>query len=121
MQRCTLRVENFGGRLAIAIFDLLAIDDSNEGRRNGRNCSPQGPKVRQRLPTAWTTQDRPCRYAAAPSSPSFFNGTPIARRNCLASSSFLADVTSVMFIPCGRVYLSGLISGKTICSESPRL
>lgn len=121
MQRCTLRVENFGGRLAIAIFDLLAIDDSNEGRRYGRNCSLQEPKVRQHLPTPWPTTDRPCHYAAAPSSPSFFNGTPIARRNCLASSSFLADVTSVMFIPCGRVYLSGLISGKTICSESPRL
>jgi hypothetical protein len=25
MQRCTWRVENFGGRLAAAIFDLLAI------------------------------------------------------------------------------------------------
>ena len=54
-------------------------------------------------------------------SPSFFRGIPIARRNSRASSSLRADVTSVMFIPCGRVYLSGLISGKTICSESPRL
>jgi hypothetical protein len=25
MQRCTWRVENFGGRFAAAIFDLLAI------------------------------------------------------------------------------------------------
>lgn len=120
MHRCTLRVENFGGRLAIAIFDLLAIDDSNEAAKRPQLFN-QGPQLRQHLPRLRTTHDRPCHYAAAPSSPSFFNGTPIARRNCLASSSFLADVTSVMFIPCGRVYLSGLISGKTICSESPRL
>ena len=54
-------------------------------------------------------------------SPSFFRGMPIARRNSFASSSVRADVTSVMFIPCGREYLSGLISGNTICSESPKL
>lgn len=67
-------------------------------------------------------RSKPCRYAAAPpSSPSFLSGTPIARRNSRASSSVRAVVTSVMFMPCGRVNLSGLISGNTICSESPRL
>ncbi len=59
------------------------------------------------------------RYAAA--SPSFLRGMPIATRNCRASSSLRAVVTNVMFIPCGRVNLSGLISGKTICSDRPRL
>jgi len=33
MQRCTFRVENFGGRFAAAIFDLLAMVCSSAGGR----------------------------------------------------------------------------------------
>lgn len=120
MHRCTFRVENFAGRFAEAILDLLAIGDSNESRDHGwtliRFIPPRLPCVPDGTPKTAS-----CRYAAAPPSSSFFRGTPIARRNCRASSSLRAVVTSVMFIPWGRVYLSGLISGKTICSDSPRL
>jgi len=35
MHRCTFRVENFGGRFAAAIFDLLAILDSSAVGRKG--------------------------------------------------------------------------------------
>ena len=35
MQRCTCRVENLGGRLAAAIFDLLAILVSSAGGPGG--------------------------------------------------------------------------------------
>lgn len=107
MQRCTFRVENFGGRLAAAIFDLLAIPDSCWRPTVGRVTSSSFLVMR--------------RYAAAPSSPSFLSGIPIARRNSLASASVRAVVTNVMFMPCGLVNLSGLISGNTICSERPRL
>ena len=93
MQRRTIRVEYLGFRFAAAIFDLLAMVVSV-------GCGLSG-------------------HAAA--SPSFFRGMPIARRNWRASSSVRAVVTSVMCMPWGRVYLSGLISGNTICSESPRL
>jgi len=108
MQRCTFRVENFGGLFAAAIFDLLAMSPSNSGRRATQVLMSPGVH-------------RAGRYAAAPPSSSFFSGTPIARRSCLASSSVRAEVTIVMFIPCGRVNLSGLISGNTICSDRPRL
>ena len=82
MQRCTFRVENFGGRFAAAIFDLLAM------------CVRQ---VRaDRCPV-------PLRRGTAIHSPSFFSGMPIARRSCRASSSLRADVTIVMCMPCGRV------------------
>lgn len=106
MHRRIVRVENFGGRLAAAIFDLLAMVSF---RRRPTSPTVLGKKLN--------------RYAAAPpSSPSvFFIGSPIARNNARASSSVRAEVTNVMFIPCGRDNLSGLISGKTICSESPRL
>ena len=107
MQRRTTRVLNFGGRLAAAIFDLLAMDDPVD-----LLTQPSGPAPAAPIPG---------RYAAASPSPSFLSGIPIARRNSRASSSEPADVTSVMFMPCGRVNLSGLISGNTICSESPRL
>lgn len=107
MHRRTARVENFGVFFAAAIFDLLAMDDPVS-----LFVLPSGP-----VPAAPV----PCRYAAASPSPSFFSGRPIARRNRRASSSEWADVTNVMCMPCGRVYLSGLISGNTICSERPRL
>jgi hypothetical protein len=107
MHRLTARVLNFGGLLAAAIFDLLAMDDPVSLLVQPCGSTPAAPI--------------PCRYAAASPSPSVFNGIPIARRNSRASSSESADVTSVMFMPCGRVNLSGLISGNTICSESPRL
>jgi hypothetical protein len=105
MQRRTARVEYLGLRFAAAIFDLLAMILQCVLRIRGRWWS-------------WRTGEMG-RYAAA--SPSFFRGMPIATRNRLASSSLRAVVTNVMFIPWGRVYLSGLISGKTICSERPRL
>ena len=97
MQRRTIRVENFGGRFAAAIFDLLAIWSS-------LSASP--------------LQDA---YAAASAPSSFFSGTPKPLSSSRAAASDLAVVTIVMFMPWGRVNLSGSISGNTICSESPRL
>jgi len=108
MQRRTIRVENFGFRFAAAILDLLAMVSSVRAAIPVRCLvDPPGGRAQVR------------RYAAA--SPSFFKGMPIATRNCLASSSVRAVVTKVMFMPWGRLNLSGLISGNTICSESPRL
>jgi hypothetical protein len=108
MQRRTIRVENFGFRWAAAILDLLAMVSSVRAAFSIRYSVGQpGGRAEVR------------HYAAA--SPSFLRGIPIATRNCLASSSVRAVVTKVMFIPCGRLNLSGLISGNTICSESPRL
>ena len=112
MQRRTIRVEYLGFRVAAAILDLLAMV---------LQCVLRFRKLRTVMCGGRFTRDSGlgCRYAAA--SPSFLSGRPMATRNCRASSSVRADVTNVIFIPCGRVYLSGLISGKTICSESPRL
>ncbi len=98
MQRRTILVENFGGRLAAAIFDLLAICSSSSAMPDVNDA-----------------------YAAASASPSFLSGTPKPFRSSRAAASVFAVVTIVMFIPCGRVTRSGLISANTICSESPRL
>ena len=86
MHRRTSRVENFGGRLAAAIFDLLAIPSFF-----GVDPQPAG-----------LTGAR-CRYAAASPPPCFLSGSPIATNNSRHSSSVPAEVTNVMFIPCGRV------------------
>lgn len=80
MHRLTRRVENFGVLFAAAIFDLLAMNDS---------------KTFAKASLCTTIH----RYAAASDPSSFFRGIPIARRNSLASSSFRAEVTSVIFIP----------------------
>ena len=80
MHRRTIRVENFGGRLAAAIFDLLAM----VGRLPARPYHAR-------------------RYAAASPSPCFLRGSPMATRNSRASSSVSAEVTKVIFMPCGRV------------------
>src|SRR5947209_5750703 len=49
------------------------------------------------------------------------NGMPKARSSSRASSSLFVLVTKVTSIPCVNVTLSGSISGKTICSDRPRL
>ena len=107
MHRRTARVENLGVFFAAAIFDLLAMDDPVS-----LFVLPSGP-----VPAAPV----PCRYAAASPPPCFFSGSPMATSSSRHSSSVRADVTNVMFMPWGRVYRSGLTSGKTICSERPRL
>src|SRR5262249_949687 len=49
--------------------------------------------------------------------PSVFIGTPSASSSILASSSLSLVVTMATFMPCTCVYLSGLSSGNTSCSE----
>ena len=51
----------------------------------------------------------------------FLNGKPNSRRRAKPSSSVLAVVTKVMFIPSNLLMLSMLISGKMICSVIPRV
>ena len=80
MHRRTSRVENFGGRFAAAILDLLAMDPLLSSLVVG---SVLGIR----------------RYAAASPSPSFLSGSPIATRNSRASSSDVAEVTKVIFMP----------------------
>ena len=49
------------------------------------------------------------------------SGSPIASRNAVASSSFLAVVTITMSMPRALSTLSKLISGNTSCSRRPML
>lgn len=92
MQRRTVRVENFGGRFAAAIFDLLAMV-----RSNACLCPVFCLCLFFRLCLAPRLRARLHRYAAA--SPSFLSGSPIATKNSRASSSVSAEVTNVMFMP----------------------
>jgi len=94
LQRDSARVLNFGFRLALAIFDLLATELSFSNRVK-RIC-----------------------YAADPSR---WNGIPRLFKSSRDSSLECDEQTNAMFIPCTRVYLSGFNSGNTSCSLSPRL
>jgi len=139
-QRFLRRVLNFGGFSALAIFDLLAtwIWSWNLDFHLTQRESAKPAHNRQHLTTLpshiasnsstlsidWPFRRYPPRlgssgpYAAAPSRR---NGMPNARSSSLDSSSELPEQQIVMFIPCTRVYLSGLISGNTSCSLNPRL
>lgn len=50
-----------------------------------------------------------------------WNGIPNISSNIKPCSLVVAVVQIVMFIPCGLVYLSGLSSGKTSCSDKLKL
>lgn len=108
-QRRTSRVEYFGFSRALAIFDLLAIDDP---------VAPvpwrDGNWVLVIVPVA-------PRYAAPAFPSAALNGIPKPRSICRASSSLSVEVTIVIFMPCCRVNLSGLSSGNTSCSDRPKL
>src|SRR5688572_30650592 len=52
---------------------------------------------------------------------SVWNGKPIWASSSRDSSSLAFRITNVMFMPCTRVNLSGFSSGKTSCSDRPRL
>ena len=102
VQRFSFRVLNLGVRFAFATFDLLATGDFPvflENQLRGVN--------EQR------------RYAASVFFLSCLNGMPNISNRSRASSLLFADVTIVMFIPCGRVNLSGFSSGNTNCSVKP--
>jgi len=58
-------------------------------------------------------------YAAPFLLVSCLKGIPSFSSRSRASSFVLADVTMVMFMPCGRVNLSGFSSGNTNCSVNP--
>src|SRR5262249_25469747 len=101
-QRFSRRVLNFGTLFALAIFDLLATELGpwflfHPSRRFNGDLST---------------------YACVSSRR---NGTPKSRSKSRVSPSELAFVQIVMFMPCTRVYLSGLSSGNTSCSLSPKL
>lgn len=101
------RVENFGGRFALAIFDLLATTNTlSEGTQIPR---PRRPSRRNRY------------FLRVGGGCSLWNGIPSWVSSSRDSSSVALRTTKVMFIPCTRVNLSGFSSGNTSCSDRPRL
>ncbi|GEM_PF-4130189 len=111
LQRRTRRVENLGSRRAMAILDLLATDFYLLGRVCS-NASFAAPR------DSGSSGAQPPQAAALSSR---LKGIPSRLSNSNDSRSLEVVVTRVMFIPCGRVYLSGFSSGNTNCSDKPRL
>src|SRR5438270_7520529 len=91
-----------GGRVFAERLELLQLFLEPDGLRFGRHCFT------------------PCVGFRAVSQTSR-NGRPNDRNSSRASSSDFVLVTKVMSMPCVNVTLSASISGKTSCSDRPKV